>query len=112
MSAYQSKASLDVKILFGNVNHLIDLEIRKMLELGLTENQDFNIPFWSMIYLLSKLKFISESDNRTESEFRCQINHGPEWNVEFSISIQTPYRYFSNFWALKMSHFTKQDFLI
>ena len=29
---YQSKANLDVKISFDNITHLIDPEIRKMLE--------------------------------------------------------------------------------
>ena len=38
-----------------------------------------------MIYMLLKSKFISESDSGIKSEFQCQINHGPEWNVEFSI---------------------------
>ena len=34
MLIYQSKANLDVKILFGNIARLIDPEIRKMLEKG------------------------------------------------------------------------------
>ena len=38
------------------------------------------------------------------------MNHGPEWNVEFSIPIQTSSRHFSNFWVLKMSDFTKRNF--
>ena len=64
-----------------------------------------------MIYLLLKLELISETDNGNELEFQCQINHGPEWNMEFSIPIQfvlldslipiqffclIPYRHFSN----------------
>ena len=40
MLIYQSKADLDVKILFGKITHLVDPEIRKMLEWGLYENQD------------------------------------------------------------------------
>ena len=40
MSIYQSKNNLDVKIFFGNITHLIDPEIRKMLENGLFGNQD------------------------------------------------------------------------
>ena len=36
---YQSKDNLDVKI-FGNTTHLIDPEIRIMLEEGLCGNQD------------------------------------------------------------------------
>ena len=48
-----------------------------------------------MIYMLLKLKFISETDNGIEFEFQCQINHGPKGNVEFSIPIQSPYRQFS-----------------
>ena len=41
-----------------------------------------------MIYLLMKLKFISENDNGLEFELKCKIHHGPQWNVEFSIPIQ------------------------
>ena len=37
---YQSKANLDVKSLFGNITHLVDPEIRKMLEKGLIGSQD------------------------------------------------------------------------
>ena len=37
---YQSKANLDVKILFGNITHLIDLEIWEILEKGLFGDQD------------------------------------------------------------------------
>ena len=36
---FHSKANLDVKNLFGNATHLIDPEIRKMLERGLYGNQ-------------------------------------------------------------------------
>ena len=36
----QSTANLDMKILFGNITHLRDAEIRKMLEKGLFGNQD------------------------------------------------------------------------
>ena len=72
----------------------------------------FHIPFWSMIYLLFKLKFFSETENSIEFESQYQINHGPEWNVEFLILIKTPYRHFSNFCVLKMSDFTKQNFHI
>ena len=47
---YQSKASLDVKILFGKIAHLFDLENRKALLRGWYENHS-HIRFWSMIYL-------------------------------------------------------------
>ena len=40
MLIYQPKATLDVKILFGNITLLIDLGIMKMLEKGLYRNQD------------------------------------------------------------------------
>ena len=36
----QSKANLDVKILFGNITHLINPEIRKLLKRYLYGNQD------------------------------------------------------------------------
>ena len=65
-----------------------------------------------MIYALFKLKFISETDNGIEFECQCQINYGPEMNVEFSIPIQIPYSYFSDFEALRMIDSTRQNFLI
>ena len=40
MLLYQSKANLDVKISCSNITHLINLEIRKMLDKGLSGNQD------------------------------------------------------------------------
>ena len=46
---------------------------------------------------LLKLKVYSETDNGTEFELQCDIFHGPEWNMEFSISEKTLYRHFSNF---------------
>ena len=63
-------------------------------------------------YLLAKLRFVPESDNGIEFKLLCHINHGPEWNVEFSIPIQTPYWHFPNFWAYSMSDVTYQNFLI
>ena len=47
VSIYHSKANLDKKILFGKI---------KMLVRGLYGNQEFHIPFCSMIYVA--LKFI------------------------------------------------------
>ena len=35
-----------------------------------------------MIYLLLTLNLISDSDNGIESEFQCQVNHGPELDVD------------------------------
>ena len=43
MLIYQSKATLDVKILLGNIAHLIDPEIRKILERGLYGSQDSTV---------------------------------------------------------------------
>ena len=40
MFIYHSKANLDVKTLFDNITHLIDTEIRNMLEWGSHENQN------------------------------------------------------------------------
>ena len=45
MFIYQSKANLDVKILFGDITHLVDPEIRKFLERGLYGNQDSTFQF-------------------------------------------------------------------
>ena len=47
----QSKANLDVKILFGNIIHIIDPEITQMLEKESVWEHRLHIPFWSMIYL-------------------------------------------------------------
>ena len=38
------------------------------------------------------------------------MNNGPEENVEFSILMQTSFRQFSIFLALKMNDLTKQNF--
>ena len=100
-SIHQSR---HVKILIGNVTHLMDLEIMKMLE----REPRCHIPFWSMIYLLMKLKIISETDNGIEFEFQYQKNHGPEWNAKLSIPIGAPYMHFC---VLKMSNSTKQNLL-
>ena len=47
-----------------------------------------------------------------EFRFQWEANHGLEWNVEFSIPLQTPCKPFSNFWVWKTGDFTKQKFLI
>ena len=73
-----------MKILFGDAFHLVENEIRKMLGKGFAREPRFHNPFWPIIYVLLKLKFISETGNCIEFEFQCQINHGPEWNVKFS----------------------------
>ena len=66
-----------------------------------------------MIHSLLKSKSIPETDKGIEFEIQCRVNHGPEWNVEISIPIQTPNSmHFTNLWALEMSGFTKQHFLI
>ena len=54
MSIYQSKANLDGEILFRKISHLEDAIIRKMPVMGLYGNQEFHIPFWSMIYVALK----------------------------------------------------------
>ena len=46
---YQSKASLDRKILFGGIAHLQDPIIRKVHVRGLYQNPEFYVPFWSMV---------------------------------------------------------------
>ena len=40
MFIYQSNVNFDEKFFLSNTSHLIDLEIRKMLERGLYGNQD------------------------------------------------------------------------
>ena len=95
MLIYRSKTNLHEKILFGTntrLKHsqmicLIEPEIRESSRIRLVWEPRFHIPFWSMIFLLSNLKFTYEGDNGTESESYCQINRGPEWNMEFSIPI-------------------------
>ena len=65
-----------------------------------------------MIYLLLKLKLISESDKDIEYKFQCQINHGAEgtWNSRFPYNPLTGI--FLIFWAIKMSDFTKSRNII
>ena len=50
---YRSKSNLDEKILFGKITDHLDPEIWKMV----IREQGFHIPFWSMTFLLLKLKF-------------------------------------------------------
>ena len=57
MLIYQSKANLDEKILFGQIIHQFDPEIRKMLVKRNFLKHGFLIPFWSIINLLLKFKF-------------------------------------------------------
>ena len=78
MLIFQSVANLDGKILYGNITHLKDPTIRKMLGRGLNGNQDSTFYSGPKFYLLLKLKLTSETSNGIESEFQCQINHGPE----------------------------------
>ena len=47
MLIYQSKANLDANILFGNINQLIDPEIRKMMERSLYGNQNSTFHYGS-----------------------------------------------------------------
>ena len=49
-----SLKGLDDKILFGKIRHLEDPKTIKMLVRGLYRNQEFHVPFWSMIYVASK----------------------------------------------------------
>ena len=44
MLIYQSKANADEKVLFGKITHILDPEIRKMLETEVLE-RGFHIPF-------------------------------------------------------------------
>ena len=44
-----------------------------------------------MFIYQSELEF---SISNWQCKLQCNINYGPEWNVEFSISIQTPYKHF------------------
>ena len=54
---YQSNATLDENVLFGKITHLLDPKTRNMSVLrGLLRNQEFHVPFWSMIYLPLKFK--------------------------------------------------------
>ena len=87
-----------MKILFGNIAHVIDPEIRTMPEQVCLGTK---IPHSILVNDLRslELKFISETDNGIECECQCQINHGPEWNKEFSIPIQIPNWHLSDFWA-------------
>ena len=109
MLIYQSKVNLDEKILFDSIPQLTDPEIRKMLIKSMfrSKNSTFHSGPW--FFLLLKFEF---SISNWQCKLQCHINRGPEWNVEFSIPIQTPYRISANCWVLKMCDFTKQNFLI
>ena len=56
MLIYQLKANLDEKFLFGKITHHLDPEIRELLVKGHIWDKELHILFWSMIYLLLKLK--------------------------------------------------------
>ena len=56
MFIYQSKANLDEKVFFSKITHHLDPEIRKLLVNG-TVGTRIHIPFFSMVYVLSKLNF-------------------------------------------------------
>ena len=83
MLIYKSKASLDVKILFSKVAHLLDPEIKKMLLRGLYGNE--NATFHSGPLFACHWKLISTQllVSDIEFKFKWQISHGPEWNVKF-----------------------------
>ena len=87
MIIYPSKVNLDEKILFGSIPHFTDPEILPSIDIRVQH---------------LKLAMHESMPN----------NHRPEWNAEFSIPIQTLYRHLRNCWVLKMSDFTKQNFLI
>ena len=53
----QSKANLDDKILVGKIIQLHDPKIKKPSARIRELKREFHLPFWSMIYLLLKLKF-------------------------------------------------------
>ena len=64
----KSKANLGVKILFGNITHLIVSTMRKMLE----DLKGTKIPSWPLIYLLLKLKFILKVTMGLNLNFRVE----------------------------------------
>ena len=45
MLIYQSKANFDLKISFGKITHMFELEIWKMLVRGLSGNQNSTVNF-------------------------------------------------------------------
>ena len=53
----QSNDNLDEKILFDEITHFQDPQIRKKSVIGLHGNQEFHIPLCTMIYLALKSKF-------------------------------------------------------
>ena len=86
---HQSLANLGVKILLGKITHLKEPEIRQMSARDMYWKEKYTSHFWSLNYLLLKLKFYSETANGIIFTFQCQVNHGPELNVESLIPIQT-----------------------
>ena len=90
MLTYQAKANLDENILFGKIIHHLDLEIRKMLERAcLGTRIPHSILVNNLLTIEIKILFLTLT-----MQLQCHINHGPEWNVKLSITIQIPYRHF------------------
>ena len=106
MLIYHSKANLDLKILFGYIIHLIDPEIRKMLEIGFVWESRFHIPFWSMIYLILKLNSFLKLTIAFNSNFDAKqiMDQNGMWNSRF----QYKHLHFSDLWVLMTNDVPKK----
>ena len=47
----QSKANIDMKLLFGKITRLLDQEMRKNACKGFVLERKFHVPFWPIIQL-------------------------------------------------------------
>ena len=105
---YQPKDSLVQKILFGKITHLLDLEIRKILVRGW--EREFHGPFWSMMYLSLKFTFNTMASFRNRILISIAIKSWTRMEHGIIVSIEIPYKHFSNFLVSKMSDVPNKTF--
>ena len=116
MLVYQSKVSLDVKFLLGNITGFLNQEIWTMLARSLArtnvgnESSTFNSGPWFTRHLKSNP--ISENGYFTKSKFRREVNHGPESGMEYSLPYEFLTSIFLSFWIWMICDFIKQNFHI
>ena len=105
MHINQSRANLDMKILYGKNTHLSHTEMMKMLVSG-NDNSTFDsVPRFSCQWFLNS---ISEIDNCIDFIFQWQENCGPNSSIKCSFS-NKPVTPILSFLVKKMSNFIKRN---
>ena len=108
MLIYKSKVNLDEKILFGNIPHLTDPEIWKMLVNSMFGNKIshsilvHDLP--SIEIRILYLKLAMQTSMRSKSWTKMELG--------ILDSYTNILQAFSNCWVLKIRDFRKQNFLI